>query len=353
MKRPRPKTDAGFAIATLIVFAAVVSILAAATIPAYQMRAQREREEELIFRGEEYVRAIQKYQRKYNVYPPTLDALLNTDGIRFVRRQYKDPITGEDFRIISVNPDGSVVGSNTLNLAAGTPLNLGNNAQGQRSGANGPTIVNTGGGAVGTGGVGGQVGAGTSGLLGAGGGTNAGNRGGLGTVGTGGTGGIGGNAAGSLFPGTQRGAAGNTGGINPAGGTGNRPGTGLTNQTGLGNPTSASSGIIGVGANKPEESIKVYQTHQKYSEWEFTVFNVNPQGQNGQNPNGQNGQNGQNPQNGQNGINPGAAGNRGQTNSPFGQSTNPIGQPGNNPFVPGGGNGANPLQPGQPLNRGR
>src|SRR5206468_2566085 len=185
----RRRGDAGFSIATLIVLASVASILLAASIPAYQMRAQREREEELIFRGEEYVRAIQKYQRKYNVYPPTIDALLNTDGIRFVRRQYKDPITGEDFRIISVNPDGSVVGSNTLNLAAGAPLNLGNNnaqGQGQRTnGANGPTIVNTGGGAFGTGGTGGQVGAGTSAFLGAGGGTNAGNRGGLGTVGTG------------------------------------------------------------------------------------------------------------------------------------------------------------------------
>ena len=122
------RRDAGFSLATLIVLASVASILLAASIPAYQMRAQREREEELIFRGEEYVRAIQKYQRKYNINPPTIDALLNTDGIRFVRRQYKDPITGEDFRIITVNPDGSVVGSNTLNLAAGTPLNLGNSS---------------------------------------------------------------------------------------------------------------------------------------------------------------------------------------------------------------------------------
>src|SRR5262249_3041452 len=125
---------------------------------------------------------------------------------------------------------------------------------------------------------------------------------------------------------------------------------GGTNQTG--NPTSGTSGIIGVGANKDQDSIKVYNTHQKYSEWEFIALNgANQQGQNGQNPNGQNGQNGQNPQNGQNGINPGATGNRGQTNNPFGQPTNPFGQPGNNPFVPGGGNGVNrnpgvPIQPG-------
>jgi len=352
LTKPERGLEAGFAIATLIVFAAVISILAAATIPVYQMRLQREREEELIFRGEEYVRAIQKYQRKYNVNPPTIDALLNTDGIRFVRRQYKDPITGEDFRIISVNPDGSVVGSNTLNLAAGTPLNLGNtpgtNPQGNRGGG-APQIPTTTGGSVGTGGTGGVVGAGTSGFLGAGGGTNAGNRGGTGTVGTGGTGGIGGNAASAFFPGAQRGAAGNAGGFTQTAGTGNRGATGPTNQAGFGNPTSATSGIIGVGANKPDESIKVYNGHQKYSEWEFTIYSTNLQSPNAQNPNGQNpnGQNGQNPQNGQNGINPGATGNRGQTNNPFGQ-------PSNNPFVPGGGNGVNtPGAPGQPFNRGR
>src|SRR5262249_6317906 len=135
MSRTQSK-EAGFAIATLIVFASVIAILAAAAIPVYQMRAQRERELECIFRGEEYMRAIIKYQRKFKTYPPTIDALLNTDGIRFVRRQYKDPITGEDFRIITVNPDGSVVGSNTLNLAGGTPLNLGNNSTGQRPGVN-------------------------------------------------------------------------------------------------------------------------------------------------------------------------------------------------------------------------
>jgi type II secretory pathway pseudopilin PulG len=302
LTKPERGREAGFAIATLIVFAAVISILAAATIPVYQMRVQREREEELIFRGEEYVRAIQKYQRKYNVNPPTIDALLNTDGIRFVRRQYKDPISGEDFRIISVNPDGSVVGSNTLNLAAGTPLNLGNtpgtNPQGNRGGG-APQIPTTTGGSVGTG--------------------------------------------------AQRGAAGNAGGFTPTGGTGNRGATGPTNQAGFGNPTSATSGIIGVGANKPDESIKVYNGHQKYSEWEFTIYSTNLQSPNAQNPNGQNpnGQNGQNPQNGQNGINPGATGNRGQTNNPFGQ-------PANNPFVPGGGNGVNtPGAPGQPFNRGR
>src|SRR5437667_11046206 len=109
MKKRR--RDAGFSLASLIFFATAASILAAAAVPAYQMQAKREREKELIFRGEEYTRAIQKYQRKFGVYPGSIDQLVQTNGIRFLRRAYKDPMTGKDFRLIRINPDGSLSGS--------------------------------------------------------------------------------------------------------------------------------------------------------------------------------------------------------------------------------------------------
>src|SRR2546430_14015391 len=81
---------------------------------AYQMQAKRALEEELIFRGEEYTRAIQKYQRKFGVYPTSMDQLVETNGLRFVRKKYKDPITDKDFRLILINPDGSLTGSKTF-----------------------------------------------------------------------------------------------------------------------------------------------------------------------------------------------------------------------------------------------
>src|SRR5438874_11563618 len=109
MKKHRQ--DAGFSLAALIFFAAAVSILAAAAVPAYQMQAKREREKELISRGEEYTRAIQKYQRKFGVNPGSIDQLVQTNGLRFLRRAYKDPITGEDLRPIRTNPAGSPSGS--------------------------------------------------------------------------------------------------------------------------------------------------------------------------------------------------------------------------------------------------
>ena len=107
----RRRKDAGFSLTALIFFATAISILLSAAYPAYQMQAKREQEEELIFRGEEYTRAIQKYQRKFGIYPPSIDALVQSNGLRFLRRLYKDPITEKGFRVIYINPDGSVTGS--------------------------------------------------------------------------------------------------------------------------------------------------------------------------------------------------------------------------------------------------
>src|SRR2546426_8324420 len=135
MKKRR--RDAGFSLAALIFFATAASILAAAAVPAYQMQAKREREKELIFRGEEYTRAIQKYQRQFGVYPGSIDQLVQTNGLRFLRSAYKDPMTGKDFRLIRINPDGSLSGSKVFVQNVNNPQSLfGNNTQtfGQQQG---------------------------------------------------------------------------------------------------------------------------------------------------------------------------------------------------------------------------
>src|SRR5213592_1506541 len=139
MKKRR--RDAGFSLAALIFFATAASILAAAAVPAYQMQAKREREKELIFRGEEYSRAIQKFQRKFMIYPPSVDALVQTNGLRFLRRAYKDPITGKDFRLIRINPDGSLSGSKVFGQNV-NPQSLFGNTQifGQQPGVQQPGV---------------------------------------------------------------------------------------------------------------------------------------------------------------------------------------------------------------------
>src|SRR5262252_4833945 len=134
--RKSQRHDAGFSLSALIFFLTAASIFIAASVPAYQMQAKRELEEELIFRGQEYSRAIQKYQRRFGVYPTTIDQLVSTNNLRFLRKAYKDPITGKDFRLLTLNPDGSINGSKIFAQNVNMPGLFGN-TQNAQPGANG------------------------------------------------------------------------------------------------------------------------------------------------------------------------------------------------------------------------
>jgi type II secretory pathway pseudopilin PulG len=81
--------------AALLVSMAVMAILMTAAMPVWKHMAQREKEEELVFRGEQYAHAIGMFQRRTaNAYPPNLDVLVQQ---KFLRKKYKDPITNDDF----------------------------------------------------------------------------------------------------------------------------------------------------------------------------------------------------------------------------------------------------------------
>jgi len=81
--------------AGLIVGLAVMAVLMTAVMPVWKHTVQREKEEELVFRGEQYAHAIGMFQRKTaNAYPPTLDLLVQQ---KFLRKKYKDPVTNDDF----------------------------------------------------------------------------------------------------------------------------------------------------------------------------------------------------------------------------------------------------------------
>lgn len=88
--------ERGYAMAALIVMLGVMAVAMTVAMPAWSTLAQRERETELAFRGEQWARAITLFQRKYaGAYPPNLDVLVTE---RFIRKRYKDPITGDDFQ---------------------------------------------------------------------------------------------------------------------------------------------------------------------------------------------------------------------------------------------------------------
>jgi type II secretory pathway pseudopilin PulG len=86
---------------------AVLAVTLARALPQIAMQSQRVREERLIYRGEQYKRAIQLYFRKHKKYPSSVDDLENTNGERYLRRRYKDPITGKDeWRLVHMGSNG-------------------------------------------------------------------------------------------------------------------------------------------------------------------------------------------------------------------------------------------------------
>lgn len=91
----RHSPDAGYAMAALIIGIAVMAVMMTVVMPVWKQMVQREKEEELVFRGEQIAHSIGMFQRKFaNAYPPTLDVLVEQ---KFLRKKYKDPITNEDF----------------------------------------------------------------------------------------------------------------------------------------------------------------------------------------------------------------------------------------------------------------
>jgi type II secretory pathway pseudopilin PulG len=78
--------------AALLVSLAIMSVLMSAVLPAWRHQAQREKEAELAFRGEQYVRAIRLWEAKMGPgsRPPTFDILVQQ---KFLRKKYKDPMT--------------------------------------------------------------------------------------------------------------------------------------------------------------------------------------------------------------------------------------------------------------------
>jgi type II secretory pathway pseudopilin PulG len=82
----------GYAMAALLVSIGVMMVVMTVAMPVWRTQAQREKEAELVFRGEQIARAINLYMRKMGGgnYPPSLDVLVQG---RFLRKKYKDPMT--------------------------------------------------------------------------------------------------------------------------------------------------------------------------------------------------------------------------------------------------------------------
>ena len=90
--------------------------------------AQREKEAELIFRGEQYRDAIASYYKKEQRYPQALTELLEDKRypmpVRHLRKLYRDPVTGQDDWGLVEAPGGGVMG--VYSRSEDAPIKTGN-----------------------------------------------------------------------------------------------------------------------------------------------------------------------------------------------------------------------------------
>lgn len=136
----------GYAMAGLLVAIAVIHLMMTMAMPTWRQFVKRDKEAELVFRGEQYARAIELFQRKFaGAFPPDVNTLIEQ---RFLREKYKDPMTEDgEFQIlrqgsavpITAPPGQSTTlpGQPTLGAGAGANLSAALSAAATSSSAGG------------------------------------------------------------------------------------------------------------------------------------------------------------------------------------------------------------------------
>jgi hypothetical protein len=213
----------------------MIALLAMA--PAIAQQIKRDREQEMIHRGVEYARAVKKYYKKFGRYPPTLEALEDTNHMRFLRKRYKDPLT----------PDGKwqlvrygQVQMNATNRQGGTGFSGGGTGLPNVPGVTGlltgqnPTTT------------------GTTGTTGSSFGNTGSSGSSFGTTGTTGTTGSSGSSFGT------------------SGSSGSTLGSSFGQSTTAGgNQVFGGGAIIGVASMSNKESLRVVDDKNHYKDWKF------------------------------------------------------------------------------------
>ena len=120
MKRQRKSaasrgSESGYALLFVLFLVALATIGASTAVLNYWTEGQREKEAVMIWRGQQYQRAIGMFYRKYGRFPTRIDDLVKVQqgGIRFLRQAYTNPMNKTDgsWRFIYVTPAGQLIGS--------------------------------------------------------------------------------------------------------------------------------------------------------------------------------------------------------------------------------------------------
>jgi type II secretory pathway pseudopilin PulG len=283
--RRKPSED-GYTLLAVIFLLAILTLWMSVAVPKMTRSIQRDHEVEAMHRGKQYIRAVQLYYRKFHAYPPSMDAMVKTNEIRFLRKKYIDPITGKDDWkpiMFGQNKEPIVFGFFGQPLATGSTL--------AGIGASGGNGIQGLGGTPGSGLSGGSQN-GASGTFGSifnsqqgtsttstpstdtgSTGTTDSSGGTTGTDANSGSGTSGTDSSGSSTPGSGIGGSGIGGSGIGGSGIG---GSGIGGTTGGigGNAISSGqtfggAGIIGVRPASPKVSLLIFKKKNHYNEWEF------------------------------------------------------------------------------------
>jgi type II secretory pathway pseudopilin PulG len=252
--------EQGFMLVGLIVAIFFILLLLSVAAPKVAQALRREREVEAVHRGNQYVRAIRLYYRKFGHYPGSLEQLEKTNNIRFLRQRYVDPMTGkDDWRLIKVGEAKTTVKGFFGQPLAGLTPGLGAAAGMASSGGIGAGAAGSGLGGSSQGGL--SFGSSSPG----GGGLGSSSPGGLGTSGAPTLGGGSSTSGAANGPATLGSGSSNSSGPGSPGGLGSA--SGIASQSGPGSTGGAP--FVGVGVPKEGDSITIVNEQTTYNTWEF------------------------------------------------------------------------------------
>ncbi len=139
MKVKRSNPEKGYVLLALMLAFTLILLALSVEAPRIAQQIKREKEEELVHRGKDYATAIKRFAHKNGGrYPVSIDQLENTNQVRFLRKRYKDPVTGEDnWRLVHV-------GEAQLNIPTTNPGLPGSGNPGLAGGNSGLAGGNTG-----------------------------------------------------------------------------------------------------------------------------------------------------------------------------------------------------------------
>lgn len=158
--RPQPR-ESGYVLLAVMLTLTLMLIALSVEAPRIAQQIKREKEEELVHRGKDYATAVKRFVHKSGgQYPASIEQLENTNHIRFLRKKYADPMTGEanwkmvhvgeaEIKIPAPNPTRNQSGptgtltTNTLTLGSGSGTGGNGSLTGGTGNQSNPALPNT------------------------------------------------------------------------------------------------------------------------------------------------------------------------------------------------------------------